>query len=119
MLIRHEFKTRGQGLGHNLRSSRVAIGLRWKILITPENGALVPFTNAFIVSIGDVDLTSRIYRDKGMGVIHDRRAILGARRKVMRETQGVAHLMGRKLPNARQRKGFQPVDLRVVIVGGQ
>ena len=54
-----------------------------------------------------------------MGVIHDRRAILGARRKVMRETQGVAHLMGRKLPNARQRKGFQPVDLRVVIVGGQ
>ena len=95
MLVRHKLVARGQGIGHDRCSARISIGFGWKILVAPNNGAFIPISNAFIVGIGDIDLAVRIDGDQGMGVIHNRRAILSAGGKVMREAQGVPHFMGR------------------------
>ena len=42
-----------------------------------------------------IDGRIQIEIEEWMGVIHDRREILGTRRKIVRESQGVPHFMGR------------------------
>ena len=93
ILIREIDQPARERIMQNLIERGLLVSARRKILIAVGNCHFIPFADPFCIRVGNIRQAIRAQFHERSGIIHDRRATGGARRKVVLQSERMTHFV--------------------------